>query len=994
MSRFLDDLKNACQGLMSTQNHVPVQHYVLYGDKSVLEKAKQLVRMDRWELGWMRPLLVKLGAPSEHSEEARRAMEAAVYLGAASYVGEWLQRQIENDPADDDACLDAYLAAFGSGQHARMHAAAAIIGQRGNWLQRDDGKPNAVGRFLLSLSNAELASAGKEAKWRRDALTFLLRHASDRVPAFVDGFLRQSNALSDDCCMLLLELDRNRYHSLAVAALENATQDYAKVAVLCALAEYFPDQHTEEARTLALGVLRDNVATEAVNPVVENAAFAWLLRRYGANVLPELDDFFSKKRVCKSLLDSLDLMGKDLGPAAAPAFVAALKHPYDLVRRKALSHLIDCRRQEYDAIIGALLAEGLRSDDAPHLCEHIELAGRSGIASLAERLWELAGHKVNYVRKFACKALESMSGSVEADARSLLTTAGPEIRATAAKVLATATTSSTVAELEARLDQESDELVRDEILRALDRTWQAQGRKFSREDIQARIVRTADKLRSRPAPWIDEKKLPLLTYVDSGKTLDPLSIRYLFYRQSRARDMRPDVECKPLYALIDRKTSGDFALTLLRMYLGRKEISGGRWAMAIAGILGDDRVVPVLVQQIRTWVAGNHVVLAQSATEALAVLGSDASLCAVDAIALRYRTKKKVAKAASEALVSAADSQGITVDELGDRIVPWLEFVPGKPLLIEHKDKRIEVRIGLDFHLAFRDVIKGKKIASLPASIPAEVKRQYKDLADALREVAKAQVPRIENLMVRQFHWTSHRWKSLFLVHPVLFPFAVRLIWGIYDSRGQLLATFRALEDCTLTNEHDECVELHNDESEDTTIGVVHPLELSSPQRLAWSTHLGDYKIVAPFTQLERRIVSPRESERTIRISTNYQKSEVNGMAFRSRLDRMGWQRGPVGDGGMVAYYRKKYLGGAVDAIIELDGMPILGMDAHAVIALGRFYFTKAGTVGDSGSAYDVPRDDKDPRLLSFGEVPPIVFSETLGDLARIAVTKREEEES
>ena len=60
-----------------------------------------------------------------------------------------------------------------------------------------------------------------------------------------------------------------------------------------------------------------------------------------------------------------------------------------------------------------------------------------------------------------------------------------------------------------------------------------------------------------------------------------------------------------------------------------------------------------------------------------------------------------------------------------------------------------------------------------------------------------------------------------------------------------------------------------------------------------------------------------------------------------------------------------------------------IGMDDS--IKLGRFCFVKCGSVSTGSYVYDEPSDDKDPRLLSFGDVPPIVFSETLGDLARIA---------
>ena len=75
--------------------------------------------------------------------------------------------------------------------------------------------------------------------------------------------------------------------------------------------------------------------------------------------------------------------------------------------------------------------------------------------------------------------------------------------------------------------------------------------------------------------------------------------------------------------------------------------------------------------------------------------------------------------------------------------------------------------------------------------------------------------------------------------------------------------------------------------------------------------------------------------------------------------------------------------------ILETEGMFIgVGMDDS--VKLGRFCFVKSGSVSTGSYVYDEPSDEKDPRLLSFGEVPPIVFSETLGDLGRIAGGKDE----
>ena len=76
--------------------------------------------------------------------------------------------------------------------------------------------------------------------------------------------------------------------------------------------------------------------------------------------------------------------------------------------------------------------------------------------------------------------------------------------------------------------------------------------------------------------------------------------------------------------------------------------------------------------------------------------------------------------------------------------------------------------------------------------------------------------------------------------------------------------------------------------------------------------------------------------------------------------------------------------------ILEVEGMYI-GIGMEDSIKLGRFCFVKSGSVSTGSYVYDEPNDENDPRLLSFGNAPPIVFSETLGDLERIAGNKGRE---
>ena len=988
MSEFMSRLTEACSHQWHANIGAPLLQFVVQGDRKALETAKKNAK-NCWELYWLKDVLGYLAAPRALSAEEKRAMHAAVVLGAEDDLGEWLKGKLKPGPADEEDYLAAFLEAFGG--EARTQGAAALIAAGSGCLQSQDGCPNAAGRFLLSLSDDELAAAGKQANLIHDALDFLLKYLAPRLSRNGSSFVREGLAkcryLSERSCRRLLDFDAKSFGPIVADAVAGENDIRYKARALALLAGHFPEKYLEAAKEANLQVLRS--ASGGVDNL-ETAAFRWLVGRFGPSALPQVEGYLSSRGSPRTIIENLQTLASVLGEAGAPGVIAATGHAGHDVRIEAIGILMGWHKAACEAAICAAIQSGFAAEDPKEVVRYVGLLARWRTELLAEPLWKLFDHKSKPVRAAAARALARLGDEAVSRAAELLVAKKAAVRSAAVSLLTVAQTPAAAKALEGRLDEETDEEVRDQILLALDQVWEAQGKRISRKQIDQRIARTAERLAKPVAEWIDEKELPPLRLAKDGEKLDPQAVRYLLYRQSRAREMRPDIECKPLYALIDRQTSGDFALAVLRLFLGSQTAAEDRWALALAGILGDDRVVPVLMNQIRTWVDAKRGKLAEYAAQALALLGSNVALCAVDALSIRYRSKQKnIGKAAAEAFGEAAERQGITVDELGDRVVPWLGFEKGKPRVIEHNDKRIEVRIGPDFKLGFRDLVKGKTIVSLPAGIPAEAKNECKELAVTLREVLKGQLVRIENLMVRQFRWPLDRWQELFLVHPVLFPFAARLVWGIYEG-GQLQATFRALEDRTLTNAADEAVALPANNA-NATIGIVHPLELSTEDRRAWAMHLTDYNVQSPFLQLERPVVYPTAEEKAVKMSSNYKNTDLNAMTFKGRAERLGWQRGSVCDAGGITSYRKNFPGAGADVILEVEGM-FIGIGMMDSIKLGRFCFVNSGSVSTGSYVYDEPNDEKDPRLLAFGDVPPIVFSETLGDLTKITGAKAENE--
>ncbi|MDQ3623144.1 MAG: DUF4132 domain-containing protein, partial [Verrucomicrobiota bacterium] len=166
------------------------------------------------------------------------------------------------------------------------------------------------------------------------------------------------------------------------------------------------------------------------------------------------------------------------------------------------------------------------------------------------------------------------------------------------------------------------------------------------------------------------------------------------------------------------------------------------------------------------------------------------------------------------------------------------------------------------------------------------------------------------------------------------------------------------------------------------TIGIVHPLELDAGARQAWRQHLADYEITPPFPQLERPVIAPTPEQAARKFLADTKGTQLYAMTFRGRAEKRGWVRGSVCENGAVTGYYKPFPAAAVDAFVQLEGMYV-GDDSS--VTLHTFYFVRHGSVRVGSYTYDEPANESDPRLVTAADVPPIVFSEALGDLRHIA---------
>jgi hypothetical protein len=916
-----------------------------------------------------------LPPPTALEDEDRRALHVLVRIGYLEALGVWLDRALGKEKPDEDyhALLRAELEAIKVPRAQILH----LTGRNLHTFARA-GKPTSAGRYLLALSDSNLKQAVETPQnqyYNLPLIDFLLEFAPGRIEGLLDELLNPRGPLNRDLVAIRLLKKGGKPFEKPVAAFARAlASSWQQFQVGLALSELDPEKYQLPTLKVARDFFRDSSSNA---PLVAR----WMLQTFGTEVLPDVVNYLGRKGTPWFQYQVLTAAVQALGAKALPAVLAYLETGQEVAVRQALPHLIRYGDGSHDEVIRKHLEGGLAATGPRELPQYLTLAGQWNARPLAQRIGELLTHSSRAVRDAAAGALGTLGNDALPRARELLEHGNASSRLAAVNLLIAVNTPEARRLLEGRLDLEPSDDVRDAMLRGLEAAWAAAGRQVTRKDVEARMERAAPKLKNAPARWLNEKDLPPLHYKD-GTPLSAGTVRYLLYRQSRGKEIRPDVEARALYDLIDHPRSGDFALALLKAYLGTQGAPADDWALTVAALLGDERIVPLLAARIREWADGNRGKMAEKAVRALALQGSDAALVTIDAMALRYRNKKKnVGQAAVDAFAAAAERLGLSTDELGDRVVPWLGFEPGKPWVIDCGGRRIEVRIGQDFKLKFQDLEKNKAVASLPKTAPKEVQQELKTAAATLREVVKAQLPRLENLMVRQYRWPVARWRELFLNHPVLLPFATRLVWGVSDTEGRRTGTFRALEDRTLTTAADEPTEL----PASGTVGAIHPLELTKDERSTWQMHLADYEIEPPFPQLERPVVRLAEAQRERKVLDDYRGTTLNGLTFRGRAERLGWSRGEVGDGGSVGLFWKGFGTAGVDAQVGVEGMYI-GMGMNEEVRLEDVCFVLGGP--QAGRRYSLPRSEDDPRLLTFADVPPVVYSEVMGDLRKITAQK------
>jgi Leucine-rich repeat (LRR) protein len=593
-----------------------------------------------------------------------------------------------------------------------------------------------------------------------------------------------------------------------------------------------------------------------------------------------------------------------------------------------------------------------------------------------DKVWEIAKSEFKEVRQTACLALSKMDGKIVIPkAGELLVSKKAHEREAGILILSLINSKESKEILKTLLDTEKNDDARDIIAESI----YANEESITIDEVKERVksATARGKLEKFPAKWIDEKTLPKLKWNDK-KSVPIDVVRFLMYRQSRRKEIVLDFEAGAIYPLIDRKTSGDFAFKLLEMLLkngGAK--SQNRFALALVGILGDDRIVAPLEE-----IAINA--MNENCCTTLGLHDSMESARALDRIMQAFRIKyPNVKNAAKEAFDRIAGKMGVTTFELSDRMMPDFGF-GGLYKKFKIGKEEYTVKIDKNFKLVYMDA-ENKVLKSLPKAAAEKLKAEFKETGIKIKELAKQMKVNMENYLVMQRKWSKDDWEAFFFGNPLAFAFAQNFVWASYD-KNKIKMSFIINEDLTASDVKDKTVKLTG-----TKIGLVHPMDLTGSERDEWKKCLSEKDVEPPFIQIERPVYTVADDEKGKSISFMFEETTLNCATFKSRAEKLGWRRGSVIDSGEVSSYRKSYEDKRIEVFIKTEGMGVQ-LDFDSEVTLCEFYFVKAGSIVTGSYTYDEPRNEDDDRLIKFVDVPGIIYSETINDLKKITKKKDDDD--
>ncbi len=371
---------------------------------------------------------------------------------------------------------------------------------------------------------------------------------------------------------------------------------------------------------------------------------------------------------------------------------------------------------------------------------------------------------------------------------------------------------------------------------------------------------------------------------------------------------------------------------------------------------------------------GSRTAQCKALIDCLASNPSPAAIQVVLATANRFKAKT-VQSHAQERIESIAQLRGWTPDELGDRTIPSAGLDETGHLDL---DCGFERTYSLLYDLEGKIVLRnpsGKEVKSLPSARNDEeqelIKAAKKAVSTARKEVKQVnslQTARLFEAMCTERAWNVTDWLEFLQKHPVVGRLVQRLVWLGIGADGNIVRSFRPLEDGSLSGSDDEPVShegLHS-------VRLAHQALLGTDAATQWLQHFSDYEIAPLFAQFGRPSLQLDEALKTDTKIDDRKGHMIETFRLRGAATKLGYERGENLDGGAFMDYVKRYQGLGIQVMIGFTGSYLPEENIASALTDLMFVKTGGGSWGNAGP-------------LALGDVPVVLLSECWNDLHEIA---------
>jgi hypothetical protein len=290
------------------------------------------------------------------------------------------------------------------------------------------------------------------------------------------------------------------------------------------------------------------------------------------------------------------------------------------------------------------------------------------------------------------------------------------------------------------------------------------------------------------------------------------------------------------------------------------------------------------------------------------------------------------------------------------------------------KQRTITFHVDATLQCVFEDN-KGKRYSSIPSARKGEDREaveQHKNTMKWMRSVLERAFEgtriRLETMLKTYTKIPLGKLRHELIRHPWQRHFLRSLIWGSYED-GALAKSFLCDLDGALTDAAFDSVDL----PDDAIVGLVHPLELDAPNKLAWEQTLAESELIQPFRQLEREVLSredwPAEKDWLANTSEYRLSSNANRL-----LKLPGWESSNT-----------KRRGGHRGGKIWFASFPMPDDDIFGAAMVIDKQWNDPSAPGDPGIYFFKEDAEREPdNAIAWEDLPERIISELLLDFRAV----------